>query len=154
MSKNARLKSVAEIFGLVAVVASLVFVGIEIQQNTTAVRSATVQAVADQAMQLTLTLTTDEHMPRLIHEMMHNGVTENELTPEDTMRLRMAMNAGFRRHENIYQQVQAGILNRDTLTTVNLRFYGSPFARGHWALVRTEYTPEFAAYWDGLISTE
>ena len=154
MSKNARLKSAAEILGLIAVVASLIFVGIEIQQNTTAVRSATVQAVADQAMQLTLTLATDEHLPRLIYEITNNGVTDNELSPEDTMRMRMAMNAGLRRHENLYNQVQAGILDRDTLTTVNLRFYGSPFAKGHWALVRTQYTPEFAAYWDEVISGE
>lgn len=38
-----------EVSGLVVVALSLVFVGLEVRQNTVAVRSATQQAIADQA---------------------------------------------------------------------------------------------------------
>ena len=41
-----------ELIGFISVIASLVFVGMEIRQNTTAVRGATNQAISDQALSL------------------------------------------------------------------------------------------------------
>ena len=41
-------RNIIEIVGIVSVVGSLVFVGIEIKQNTSAVRGATQQAVSSQ----------------------------------------------------------------------------------------------------------
>ena len=42
-------RDIRDTVGLVAVVAGLVFVGVEIGQNTRAVQSATVQALSDQS---------------------------------------------------------------------------------------------------------
>ena len=51
-----------EIFGLISVIGSLLFVGVEISQNTQAVRGATHKAVSDQASELYLeSETTVEH---------------------------------------------------------------------------------------------
>ncbi len=45
-------KAVRETIGFLAVVAGLVFVGLEIRQGTTVARAATRQALADDTMQL------------------------------------------------------------------------------------------------------
>ena len=42
-------RNTLELVGFVSVIASLIFVGMEIRQNTTAVRGATNQAISDQA---------------------------------------------------------------------------------------------------------
>ena len=45
-----------ELIGLFGVISSLVFVGVEIRQNTAAVKGATHQTVAEQINELTLTI--------------------------------------------------------------------------------------------------
>ena len=51
-------RNILEIIGFFSVIASLVFVGMEIRQNTTAVRGATNQAISDQVSELLLTIAT------------------------------------------------------------------------------------------------
>ena len=53
-----------ELIGFISVIASLVFVGMEIRQNTTAVRGATNQAISDQASELYLCLLYTSPSPR------------------------------------------------------------------------------------------
>lgn len=60
----------------------------EIRRNTTAVRSGTMQAISDQAMELILAMATDEHLPRRVSDMF-NGAPRSDLEPEDYMRLRL-----------------------------------------------------------------
>lgn len=47
-------RSIAEILGIIGVIGSLVFVALEIRQNTDAVRSATIQGVLDQSFAVNL----------------------------------------------------------------------------------------------------
>ena len=55
-----------ELIGFISVIASLVFVGMEISQNTTAVRGSTNQAISDQASELYLTIATDRNLACLV----------------------------------------------------------------------------------------
>ena len=142
-----------EVLGLISVVASLGFVALEIRQNTTAVRAATIQAVADQAMQLTLVLATDPHLPRLVREMI-DGAVRADLSVEDYARLSTAMSAGLRRMENVFLQVQTGTLKEGALRRVSIGFYRNPFGRELWATARGNYDPGFAKYWDATLAAD
>ena len=54
-----------ELIGLLGVVSSLVFVGIEIRQNTSAIKGATRQTIAEQINDLTLTsIASDERLAK------------------------------------------------------------------------------------------
>ena len=55
-----------EVIGLFSVVGSLIFVGIEIKQNTTAVRGATQQAVSSQVAEMYRILAENERMANLV----------------------------------------------------------------------------------------
>ena len=68
-----------EIFGLISVIGSLLFVGVEISQNTQAVRGATHQAVSDQASELYLEIASDERLSRLAYEMLVMNIKRDEL---------------------------------------------------------------------------
>ena len=153
MTEATKTRFVAEVLGLVAVIASLAFVGMEIRQNTTAVRSATIQAVSDQTMELTLAIATDEHLPRLVAEM-RAGATQSELDPEDYMRLRLVSLAGLRRQENLYLQVQAGVLDAGALKNVSFGFYRNAFGRELWLANRAFFDADFADYWDGVLAAQ
>ena len=144
-------KETAEVLGVIGIIAGIGFLGFGIRQNTTAVRSATRQAVSDQAMELTLSMATDEHLPRLVNEM-ENGVTARDLDPVDIFRLRLVVTAGLRRQENLYLQVQAGVLDPSALSNVSFGFYNNAFVREHWGINRGYFNVDFARYWDDVLA--
>lgn len=152
MSNGAFKGRAVELAGLIGVIASLAFVGLEIRQNTRAVRAATIQAVSDQAMDLTLSLANDEHFPRLVTLMVEDGVVRADLSREDARRLIFVVVAGMRRMENVYLQVEAGILDEGALGRTTVGFYRNPFVRELWAATREDYDPGFAVYWEGMIT--
>ena len=55
-----------EIIGLMGIISSLVFVGVEIRQNTAAVKGATHQTVSEQINELTLTIASDERLSKIV----------------------------------------------------------------------------------------
>ncbi len=63
-------RNIIEIIGFISVVGSLAFVGIEIRQNTSAVRGATNQAISDQASELYLAIATDRGLSSLVKRFM------------------------------------------------------------------------------------
>ena len=150
MGEGSRLRAATEFLGFLALIASLGFVGTEIRQNTIAVRSATTQSVADQTMNLVLAMATDEHLPRLLARLA-DGVTQAELSPEDNQRLQLAMIAGLRRQENLYLQVEAGVLDRVSLANTSFSFYRNPFGRQLWSVVRPTFDQGFAGYWEEVL---
>ena len=58
-------RTIVEIFGLTSVISSLIFVGVEISQNTKAVRGATHQSVSDQVSEYYLTIASDKRLADL-----------------------------------------------------------------------------------------
>ena len=60
MSDAFRIRTLAEIVGLAGVVGSLLFVGLEIRQNSESTRAATVQAVQDSWLDWNLTMADPE----------------------------------------------------------------------------------------------
>ncbi len=125
MTQDGRGRWLMEVFGLGAVVVSLVFVGLEVRQNTVAVRSATQQAIADQANELNIAMATDAQLSELTARMMR-GATDAELTPGESWQLSMAVTAGLRRVENIYLQVQNGVLDEDAFNRIGFSLLHPP----------------------------
>lgn len=151
MTDRTSPRFIGEMVGLVAVVVSLGFVGFEIRQNTTAVKSATTQAISDQAMALTLAMATDEHLPSLVQKMT-SGTPPSEFSAEDRYRLQLVVVAGLRRQENLYAQVQAGVLDETALRNVSFGFYRNPLGNENWTQLREFFDPDFARYWDEVMS--
>ncbi len=100
----------AEVVGAIGVVASLVFVGLEIQQNTLAVRGATYQALSDAGSGFMFDLAHDPQLAALFDRVMRGAVSA-DFNGGENMQL-WAYHAGFVRHlENTYLQRQAGVVD-------------------------------------------
>lgn len=92
------------------VVASLVFVGLEIRQNTLAVRGATYQALSDAGSSFMFDLAHDPQLAGLF-DRVRSGATRADLDGSENMQL-WAYYAGFVRHlENSYMQREAGVVD-------------------------------------------
>jgi|TARA_B100001540_G_C15755272_1_gene619069 hypothetical protein len=146
-------RTVIEIIGFLSVVGSLAFVGVEIRQNTSAVRGATNQAISDQVGELMLTIATDDNLAELV-KRLYDGETQNQFDPVDDMRLFMTIMTGLRRIENIFLQIEDGILDDRAFDRIGLSFYRSNYGREIWQANRQFFDREFVPFFDELINKE
>jgi len=75
-------RGIAEVIGLVGIVGSLVFVGLEVKQNSVATRASTNAGVADAFRELNLVLASS---PELAHALVAAADDPEELSPEESV---------------------------------------------------------------------
>jgi hypothetical protein len=119
----------------VGVVLSLVFVGLEIRENTKAVRGATIQAISDQSILGLLEGAADPDWVRILTHL-GSGDKFADLSPEDRMRYTLRASAIARVMENRWRQRALGILDDSGLGIGagmhNTGWYQSEHFRAYW----------------------
>ncbi|WOJ92145.1 hypothetical protein R0135_10130 [Congregibacter variabilis] len=147
--------AVAEIIGGAAIIASLIFVGAEVRQNTAAIRSATVQAIADQSNASNLAFATDEKLADLLFLTLKDSEAHKDpskITGGDKIRLEMILRSTLRRVENIYLHVEGGVLEPEALDRVGYGFYRTDFAKDYWRAARAGFDQDFAKFMDEKVN--
>ena len=125
-------RTIIEIFGLLSVIGSLIFVGVEISQNTQAVRGATHQSVSDQISEYYLTIAGDERLADLVARALRDEINRQDLNRADQLSVDLVIVTGIRRVENIYLQYKNGILEKDAFERIGYGSYRGSFARSTW----------------------
>ena len=146
--------ALAEIVGGLGIIASLIFVGTEIQQNTAAIRSATIQAIADQDTTINLAYATDERLTGLFAKNFEEPDYYKDMPHEDWLKLGMALRSAIRRVENIYLHVENGVLEPEALERVGYGWYQTEFGRFYWRNARDGFDQGFAEFFDKKIAQE
>ncbi len=106
--KLADLAQIAEIIAAVAVVVSLIYVGREIQSNTSAVQGAAMQAVATTDAHALLTIASDSALSEIVR-LGHQD--SSQLNPADAFRYELFMRQFWLSMQNIYQQSALGLID-------------------------------------------
>lgn len=91
------------------VVASLLFVGLEVRQNTAAVRGATYQSIADASQEHTLWFADDPHI-RELTARVQEGAVQSDFTEAENLMISAKFAMTIRRLENIYVQIREGLV--------------------------------------------
>ena len=146
-------RTIVEIIGFLSLVGSLAFVGVEIRQNKSAVRGATNQAISDQVGELMLTIATDDNLARLV-KRLYDGETQDQFDPVDDMRLYMTIMTGLRRVENIFLQIEDGILDDRAFDRIGLSFYRSNYGQEIWQANKQFFDREFVPFFEELLKNE
>lgn len=134
-----------EIVGVIGVVASLVFVGIEVRQNTQAVRGATYQSLVESSMSLLFYMA--DH-PELDAELDAWGRGE-ELPPEERTRVESIVLAYLRHLENAYFQREEGTLKPELLENWSGNpALNTPHFREFWQQRRGAFSDGFRRYFE------
>lgn len=139
-----------ELIGFISVIASLVFVGMEISQNTTAVRGSTNQAISDQASELYLTIATDRNLAGLVKKL-YDDVPKEDFDSIDEMQLFLTVMTGLRRVENIYLQLEDNILDDRAFDRIGLSFYRSKYGRQIWDENKQFFDRNFVPFFEELL---
>jgi len=151
-------KEIIEILGLVAIIGSLIFVGIEIRQNSLAVRGATHQSISEQVTKLYMHIATNERLSKLVSQMLPNDTSNdtsnhdlrNKLNAADQLSLDFTVLTGLRRVENIYLQKSDGILSDKAFERIGLEFYQTPFSIETWEKYKTGFDKAFIDFFEKL----
>lgn len=105
---STKLNDWIQAVGLFALVASLIFVGIEVRQNSVATRSATNAAVKDAFRELNLVIASS---PELARALAVNADHPNEAPPEDRVQMLAMWRALFHTWSNVHRQHLNGTLD-------------------------------------------
>ena len=107
-SDNAKLA--VEAGGAIAVLIGLVFVGLELRQNTAAVEAATFQALTDVSSDYILSIAADPELNRIVTT---GHVDPAALNEQEYARYFMVNRSFWVRMQNVYSQWQRGTLNNE-----------------------------------------
>jgi hypothetical protein len=145
-------KDIAEVVGIAAIVASLVFVGLELRQTQNALMASTYQARAFDAMNAERGIADSEYIGPILAKIdFDDEESLDGLSKEEFWRLRRYYNARMIDLDNEYYQYQSGYLDE--------KFFEGQFKRSvsrvakRWRrLGVTEMRPEFRELVDELLA--
>ena len=147
-------KEIIEILGIITIIGSLIFVGIEIRQNSLSIRGATHQAISEQVTKLYMNVATDERLSKLVPQMLSNDTLRNQLNATDRLSLDFIVLTGLRRIENIYLQQADGILSKQAFERIGLEFYQTQYSIETWEEYKTGFDSGFIDFFEELRDTK
>ena len=148
------LASVAEIVGGVAVVVSLIYVGLQVNDSTSAIRS-TAASDATTAMQ---SWYLEMGRNRQASDVWFNAMTSSEPGPaHDEFQFLMSMHAAFLGMQNSYLLSKEGTLDaefREAVTIAIIAVKDLPGMDRYWRQRRGFFHAGFAEYVDSLLTQD
>lgn len=145
----AKLKaSVIEMVGFIGVIGSLVFVGIQIRQNTIASRASAFQQMGSAVAGIWFSTAQDPN--RAVLAMRFFEEANAQFTPAEEAVLINQSIAAFRQHETTWRQVKLGLLDPEALDAFGWNAEGSSAftinMKRLWPRMAPHMSPDFRAY--------
>ena len=138
-----QLANLGEIVGTVGVVVSLVYVGVQVRQNTKATRAATHHAIDRLIIDAATAATGDRELTRVWHV---GRLGEEELDEIDQAQFGTMVIRGFLCHEDVYHQYRHGWVDKTTWER-SARwvrwFLTQPGVKRHWPDIKMFFNQDF-----------
>jgi len=161
-------KRIIEAVGFIGVVGSLIFVGLEVRQNSISIRAATNAAVAETYVAVNLAMASS---PELSKAMARNAVNPEGASVEDKVQILSIWRALFHTWSNVHRQHINGTIDPAIYQSVvqEASVYAGKLAnlemsqeleqraqamRWAWANERFLFNPDFQVFVDGILATE
>ncbi|MEQ8955688.1 MAG: hypothetical protein RL120_16270 [Gammaproteobacteria bacterium] len=136
----------------IGVIIGIVFLALEINQNTEMMRSQARDAITDKQMMFSEWVTTEPEMATALVAAA-NGL--ESMSPDHRMMYAYFMAGVWREWENSYYQYTRGLFDAAEFEPRMLRWRSqmqSPTTRAQWRATRSWYAPEFRAVVDGMVA--
>lgn len=147
------LANVGQAVGALAVIASLVFVGLQVRQNTKATRATALQMNADYWLSY-FTMLADNQLGEIYSK---GALGREELEGDQFRQFFFLCRATFMGCENQHHQYLSGLLDDDAYrgyqATIREQIAAFPGIRAMWQLVKHTYGTEFVKFLDGQIAS-
>lgn len=151
-----KVKGVAELVGLGAIIISLIFVGLELRQTQEALTATALQSRAELQVAETTALYESEFLPEIIIKIA-GGESLNSI---ELLRFRTWTRGYHRIHELSYMQHESGILSESAISEVQrsiLRtFSNTSNIRNEmieaWEIYGEDYDPRYQAIVNSILA--
>jgi hypothetical protein len=150
-----RIHQISEIIASIAIVASLIFVGVQLNQNAQATSISNAQAALDSWSEQGLAIATNPHLSRMITEELYPGL--RELQPEfdaEQMALLQWTGVAIRAVESNFLQWRNGDLSDEIWSGYETGMFRNFVAfrnfNEYWDSNRDTQLPEFRDYFDDI----
>lgn len=134
-------------------IASMVFVGLEIRQNTTAVKGATLQSISDTYTSFINTNSLDAAQ-REVELLIFGGAEREELTPDQHQQMLTSLIAWVGMLENTYVQYQLGLVDEAVFRGYgwNRAIHRTPYFEDWWQSYSDAWvSPEFKEFFESRV---
>ena len=145
--------SIAEIVGSVAIVISLIYVGVEINQNTREARASNRQSTSERVQDLTLMVATNP----LLAEMLTGETDWATVSPVQATQFEYFLIAYLRVSEEAYLQYLDGLLPEaswEARAGITAAFLRSKARPGWWKENESFWNPSFVEWVDRELAGE
>ncbi len=146
------LGSLGEFIGAIAVVASLIYVGLQLRQNTVAVRLSTLHDVKDTIRETNLIVAEQSDLAEIVLEGLQDL---DKLSGAPRARFYTWAHNLFLGYENLYLQYLGGALDPGHWSGMAQHMVdvsSVPGMQAYWADRKQWFTQEFQNYWENEVS--
>ena len=143
------VKDVLEFIGVVAIVASLVFVAKQLQLSNQIGRLEAMQSMASDWASVGLQLATSEDVAALLARI-YEGAAPDEFDPTQNVQIRNVFYGLDHHWEMRFNQMKLGVLESEDYSYPRPEniLYSSKYHREMWPSIRGEFSEDFAAFWE------
>jgi hypothetical protein len=146
--------AIGEVVGAAGVIGTLVYLAVQIGQNTKVVRSATRQAVSSEQREIGYQIMVD---PEVREAAKYWTNVEDSPAADAQFRNEMFIRSLLRMYENQYYQKKDGTFENDIwegYVVSMMRNFSQPTFQAWWPENRSLYSSDFKAFVDAKISFE
>lgn len=146
----AAFADVAEVIGALGVIAGLIFVGVQLRQNTKQMERGESNSAMAQGVVLRQLLMSNRESA----ELLHRGISGAPLDPVDELRLNMFFLELAYTAMHVWDRVRNGLALKDELARVAPvigSVLSSERGRAWWARMRAMLRPNFVADFEALV---
>ena len=138
-----------ELVAPTGVIASLIFVGLQIRQSNALGRLQAQQSMAETWSTVNLSVATDHVLADLMARMQA-GELKVDFTPGEAVSLYQLLHGLDHTWEMYYLQTESGVLARGDISfpAPNNQTFGAPFHRELWPSIRGGFNEDFAVFWE------
>jgi hypothetical protein len=140
------LGNLGEFVAAIGVIVSLVYVAIQVRQNTRALRSSAIRELQAEVRQNAFALANDEALARIWRQANEDL---GRLTEDERIRFFSLAMCQFSSYENLFFQHQSSTIDEETWQDFckGMRFALShPGYRSYWANMRSIYSSRFQSF--------
>lgn len=152
--KLSQYASIAEIVGAFAVVLSLIYVGIQVNDSASAVRAASTNDANAAVQNWYLQIGTDAQTSEIFYDGL---VSQEPLSTHDEFQFLMIFHGAFLGFQNSYLIAVEGTIDDElvgALTGAIVLVKDLPGTRRYWRQRKSTFHKDFADYVDGLLKLE
>jgi hypothetical protein len=151
VEEHKKYRAIAELVGVLGVVGSLIFVGLQVRQNASAIRAATAQEVSTGFRDLNLVIASTPELAAILA----TETIPDSLSPGQREQVSGFWRSIFHVWSNTHYQYINGTLDRvlfePTLTEVT-KYASRDAFRSLWESQRALYNPRFGQFMDSIMT--